>query len=188
MNIEDLKVVKAAMLESRIDPEDHSWGPLYEMAAERRKAALALIDRALSAPDHKSVPMPQNEDEAALMALLGELWLREHAPHRLKRAEQRGEVVGWLTDQGTFHFDKTDAWNDSEGFIEPLYAAPPAPSVPDDVANDAARFRWLLEDHADPETRDVAKALLVSMRTRSLAGARLDIDAAMLAAAPEVKS
>lgn len=46
-------------------------------------------------------------------------------------AEQpaQGEAVGWLTDQGTFHFDKTDAWNDSEGFIEPLYTAPPAPAV-----------------------------------------------------------
>lgn len=62
------------------------------------------------------------------------------------------------------------------------------PAVPDDVAKDAARFRWLLDDHANAETRVDVRTLLVSMRTRSLSGARLDIDAAMLAAAPEVKS
>lgn len=32
-----------------------------------------------------SVPMPQNADHAAMMALIGEAWLREHAPERLKQ-------------------------------------------------------------------------------------------------------
>lgn len=31
-----------------------------------------------------SVPMPQNADQAALMALIGEAWLRNNAPERLK--------------------------------------------------------------------------------------------------------
>jgi hypothetical protein len=31
-----------------------------------------------------AVPMPQNEDQAAGMVLIGVAWLQEHAPHRLK--------------------------------------------------------------------------------------------------------
>lgn len=31
------------------------------------------------------LPLPQNEHEAALMALIGTNWLTEHAPHRLKK-------------------------------------------------------------------------------------------------------
>lgn len=30
------------------------------------------------------VPLPKSEDQAALMALLGEKWLRDNAPHRLR--------------------------------------------------------------------------------------------------------
>lgn len=42
---------------------------------------------------------------------------------------------------------------------------------------DALRFRWLTEDHADPETRDRVRSICQSIPTRSLAGTRLDIDA-----------
>lgn len=48
-----------------------------------------------------SVPMPQNEDDAAAMAVLGESWLRHNAPHRLKTAAQAGDgVVGWRENFG----------------------------------------------------------------------------------------
>lgn len=43
---------------------------------------------------------------------------------------------------------------------------------------DAQRFRWLTQDHADPETRERVAQILGSMSTRSLGGARIDIDAA----------
>lgn len=110
-------------------------------------------------------------------------------------AEQRGEVAGWLTDQGTFHFDKTDAWNDSEGFIEPLYAAPPAPAVPDDVAKDAARYRWMVEHCADVSRHQGNGKWCCQWFDHQGKGAALHctewhetaaqaVDAAMLAAAP----
>lgn len=69
---------------------------------------------------------------------------------------------------------------------EKLIASGGKASVPDDVAKDAARFRWLTDDHADPETRVVVRSLCIGLRTRSSSGSRLDIDAAMLAAATEV--
>ena len=34
------------------------------------------------------------------------------------------EPTAWLTDRETIHFDKTDAHDDSDGFIQPLYTAP----------------------------------------------------------------
>lgn len=44
---------------------------------------------------------------------------------------------------------------------------------------DALRFRWLAEDHADNAVRERVRSILQSMPTRSLSGARIDIDAAM---------
>lgn len=44
---------------------------------------------------------------------------------------------------------------------------------------DARRFRWLTEDHAEPAVRDRVRSIMQSMPTRSLSGARIDIDAAM---------
>lgn len=41
------------------------------------------------------VPMPQNEDQAALMCLIGESWLRHNSPHRL-RPEAKGEGVDYV--------------------------------------------------------------------------------------------
>lgn len=41
-------------------------------------------------------------------------------------AEPEQAPVAWLTDRETIHFDKDDAWRDCDGFIQPLYTAPPA--------------------------------------------------------------
>lgn len=38
-----------------------------------------------------TVPVPTNADQAALMALLGEAWLREHAPERLRAPQSPAE-------------------------------------------------------------------------------------------------
>ncbi|MFZ5698761.1 MAG: hypothetical protein ACOY9J_08635 [Pseudomonadota bacterium] len=47
---------------------------------------------------------------------------------------------------------------------------------------DAIRFRWITEDHSDAATRDACRRIIEQLPTRSLSGARIDIDAAMLAA------
>ena len=44
---------------------------------------------------------------------------------------------------------------------------------------DALRLRWLADDHADSEVRDRVRSICQSLPTRSISGARLDIDAAM---------
>jgi hypothetical protein len=44
---------------------------------------------------------------------------------------------------------------------------------------DALRFRWLTEDHADAAVRERVRSICRSIPTRSLSGARLDIDANM---------
>lgn len=59
-----------------------SLGDYREMVEDAR-----TIELAAGAPNVQpkgTVPMPTNEDEAVGMALVGEAWLREHAPHRLK--------------------------------------------------------------------------------------------------------
>jgi hypothetical protein len=50
------------------------------LAIEMRDTADALPKQ----PQGTSVPMPTNEDQAALMALIGTRWLGDNAPHRLK--------------------------------------------------------------------------------------------------------
>jgi hypothetical protein len=46
-------------------------------------------------------------------------------------------------------------------------------------ALDAARFRWLTEDHADAETREHCRELLLRMPSMTYSAASRDIDAAM---------
>lgn len=41
----------------------------------------------------REVALPQNEDQAALMALLGTNWLMQHAPHRLRPPREAGAAV-----------------------------------------------------------------------------------------------
>jgi hypothetical protein len=52
-----------------------------------------------------------------------------------------------------------------------------APTTTD--SEDAARFRWLTEDHADAETRAQRRNILDSMDVRSYSAACRDIDLAM---------
>lgn len=128
-----------------------------------------------------------NSDEWDLVDRDGQVVI-DHAAEQPARGEAVALAELGLNAGRTYVRGFINPWEGPNArYTNPLYTAPPAPSVPDDVVKDAARFRWLLEDHADPETRVVVKTLLVIMRTRSLSGARLDIDAAMLAAAPGVK-
>lgn len=47
------------------------------------------------------------------------------------------------------------------------------------MRDDARRFRWLAEDHADPFLRERVRSICQSIPTRGLGGTRLDIDANM---------
>lgn len=44
---------------------------------------------------------------------------------------------------------------------------------------DAKRLRWLCEDHPDQATRDIVASIAAGIRTRSLSGTRISIDANM---------
>ena len=60
-----------------------------------------------------------------------------------------------------------------------LYTAPPAPSLLDDVARDAERYRWLTANHASAETRSDVNNISSSIRVRSYAATSAAIDAAI---------
>lgn len=47
---------------------------------------LSKVEELLAQPD--AVKIPESEDEAALMILLGDMWLTQNAPHRLKKPEK----------------------------------------------------------------------------------------------------
>lgn len=171
------------LIECRIDNSTHRavdvWEQQHETPVEWSSATVATGMGWSAYGDAVLRWIPLDKIIAAPAPAVPEGWLyRGGGPHPVSDSDQ------WRYQHGPDRPVLT--WEHQE--IKPVYAAPPALAVPDDVAKDAARLRWLLEDHADPETRVVVKALLVSMRTRSLSGARLDIDAAMLAATPEVKS
>lgn len=95
-----------------------------------------------------------------------------------------------------FHHTRSDAVD--AVFLAMCAAASPAAEAPAlaDLTNgqaaidavDAKRFRWLTEDHADPETRERQRGILESMKTRSYAGVCLDIDANMNRAEHSVQS
>ena len=52
----------------------------------------------LAQPEEEpSVKLPESEDEAVLMNLLSDNWLRNHAPHRLNQPEQ--DYIQYLLDQ-----------------------------------------------------------------------------------------
>lgn len=87
---------------------------------------------------------------------------------------------------------------DSWKALYPLYAAPLArqepkpdavypvqPSSEAATARDAARYRWLTEDHADPATREKCRELLYRMPVMSYAAASHAIDIAMQGVAEE---
>lgn len=44
---------------------------------------------------------------------------------------------------------------------------------------DAMRLRWLCDDHSDQATRDAVASIAANIRTRSLSGTRISIDANM---------
>jgi len=48
-----------------------------------------------------------------------------YCPSDCKQPEPSVEPVAWLTDREEMYFDKEDARRYSDGFIQPLYTAPP---------------------------------------------------------------
>lgn len=56
----------------------------------------ARLSAAPAAQPVGDMPMPTNEDQAAAMQMLGQAWLEQHAPHRLKAAQPTGDVMALL--------------------------------------------------------------------------------------------
>ena len=85
----------------------------------------------LAQPEQEpSVKLPESEDEAVLMNLLSDNWLRNHTPHRLNQPEQpEQEPVAWCQmAEGKVQdllasFEMKD-WLYDKSWI-PLYTAPP---------------------------------------------------------------
>ncbi len=73
---------------------------INEYADDRARAAVAQALKGLGAD---VVPLPTNEDQAVLMALLGTNWLSQHSPHRLTDAGRDTLTVkgaaGLLSDE-----------------------------------------------------------------------------------------
>lgn len=115
------------------------------------------------------VPMPTNEDQAAAMSLVGEAWLREHAPHRLRAGAVRvwkNETDAWwharsqygVAGQGLSIEDAFESWKlrnpkEVERLLCPIDAAcatdSRSASVIDllgvEVHPDTARLNWIAE-------------------------------------------
>ena len=66
--------------------------PTHARMTQAIKEVAILAATQAPAPAHDRVPMPQNADQAVGMVLLGEHWLREHAPERLKQAPAVGDA------------------------------------------------------------------------------------------------
>lgn len=61
----------------------------YEAEWRANIAAWGYVAERIAETDGTTVRMPTTEDEAAMMAVIGEAWLREHAPHRLRANERQ---------------------------------------------------------------------------------------------------
>ena len=61
---------------------EESWDFLYAGTHTEIKELLAQPE------PEPSVKLPESEDEAVMMNLLSDNWLRHHAPHRLNQPEQ----------------------------------------------------------------------------------------------------
>ena len=65
----------------------------FFISLELLKEVEAILAQPEQAP---SVKLPESEDEAVLMNLLSDNWLRNHTPHRLNQPEQpEQEPVAW---------------------------------------------------------------------------------------------
>ena len=84
-----------------------------------------LLAQPVQAP---SVKLPDSEDEAVMMNLLSDNWLRHHAPHRLNQPEQ--EPVAWKVIDGTngeYMFSRVKPMERAYKYdvVIPLYTTPP---------------------------------------------------------------
>ena len=45
MTLDDIKRIRESLKECKVDIEDFSWGPSFELAEKRRKAALKILKK-----------------------------------------------------------------------------------------------------------------------------------------------
>ena len=91
---------------------------------------IAELEQLLAQPEPgPSVKLPESEDEAVMMNLLSDNWLRHHAPHRLNQPEHIPNVgnmvepVAWMQDSIELYV--LEEKSVIRGYIIPLYTAPP---------------------------------------------------------------
>lgn len=128
--------------------DEHS----IELTDEARRA----LDRAaeLIATKHQpdAVPMPTNADQAAAMALIGERWLRDNAPERLRESQPKPKGAA-LTDEQADAIADAHRWDTREGRRAIVRAAlanqAPAPVAEvENLRRDYARALDTIKGHA----------------------------------------
>lgn len=151
-----------------------------------------LLSRA-NDPDFGPMSTLLREAAAALSAADNE------AEAEPKQEPVAWKVVTWNTKTDRKFLTRPEAidyitMNDRDGhwYIEPAYREQPAaPAVPSDVERDAARYRWMRVRNEAAHMDDPVGPYAVAggFSAIPLSSDELDqaIDAAMLAAAPEVK-
>ena len=109
------------------------------------------VEELLTQPEQApSVKLPDSEDEAVMMNLLSDNWLRRHAPHRLNQPEQ--EPVAWITEWvQRYRHNDTPIMDNAVSFTKggapavpnpnyiPLYTAPPKREP---LSDDEMRAIW----------------------------------------------
>ncbi len=112
-NLVEVEVVASAIHDSMFDERfDHLPQDSIDRAL-MRQCAEAAIERLDSLRDFANVPphrkqeidpdspaLPQNEEQAALMVLLGTKWLEDHAPWRLTKNGVRSAPAADTADTG----------------------------------------------------------------------------------------
>jgi hypothetical protein len=100
---------------------------VIESAAEAGDVARAILAAAAAQPAKDEVPLPQNADQAALMALLGTQYLEQHAPDRLRTPTTAQQPVAYRVESvDCEEFRKlADAYHcvNKQEDVEPTYDA-----------------------------------------------------------------
>jgi lipopolysaccharide biosynthesis protein len=116
-------------------------------------------------------------EAAATAALRAELDLRRKSGSAVDRLHNLCEGIAESADGSEWsreEWERIDAEN-----AELRAAVERVRGVLEAAQNDAMRFRWLTEDHADPETRAKCRDLLSRMGVMTYSAACRDIDSAM---------
>lgn len=173
INDDDEALVRAvlAAAPSAPAPADNSRAVTPDEAAALHRALIKSV-KIIDEPAPAEVPMP-------------EPWPAMNAADAYARLTAAKEIPTGALYRSIAH----EQWLDSRAALREAiltYAAAREAAALERVRgvleaaqNDAMRFRWLTEDHADPETRAKCRELLSRMGVMTYSSACRDIDSAM---------